>query len=570
MKRLLLWGVALLVVAGVVFQSTHLYRSHKKSSRKEKRIAVTAEKPFVLIIPSYNNSAFVEKNLRSVFEQKYKNYRIIYIDDCSTDQTYAKAQELIEKSGIKERCTLRRNEKNRGALANFYAAIHSCANGEIVVALDGDDFLAHDEVLLKLNRIYTQNNVWMTYGSYLDYPTYKREVIECKEIAPKVIKNNSFRKESWVSSHLRTFYAGLFKRIRLEDLLYNGKFYPMAGDLAMIFPLLEMAGSHSYFVKDILYLYNRTNPLNDHKINFALQEECANKIRTASSYAPLKSLEENFLPERGADLLVFSYHRPLQLYALLESIQQQMSGVEKISVLYRSDTEEYNAAYEEVKAAFSSVHFVKQSNNPKADFRPLFFELAFAEKSSPYIFFAVDDMVVKDQVDLTACVHALEEAGAYGFYLTHGKHLTYCFMQEKTQTIPPLIPLEREVFAWHIKEGEADWKYPNSVDMVLYRKADVKKDLSKLAFHNPNTLESEWAHLQKNKRVGLFFSRSISLNIPLNLVNPSSNRHLSSFTADELLTKFRQGLKLDTTPLLHIENPSKHHPHSPTFISRTH
>ena len=45
------------------------------------------ERSIVVIIPSYNNVRWVEKNLMSVFEQKYENFRVIYIDDCSTDGT---------------------------------------------------------------------------------------------------------------------------------------------------------------------------------------------------------------------------------------------------------------------------------------------------------------------------------------------------------------------------------------------------------------------------------------------------------------------------------------------------
>jgi glycosyltransferase involved in cell wall biosynthesis len=266
-----------------------LYKDHRKAEKQARKVVVKEEKPFVVIIPSYNNAAFCEKNLRSVFEQNYKNFRVIYIDDCSTDNTFEKVKELIEKSGQTARTTLIRNQKNCGALMNFYRAIHTCQDGEIVVALDGDDFLAHEQVLTKLNRVYADDQVWMTYGNYLDYPTFKQEVVSCKKVSDSVIHNNSFRQAPWTFSHLRTFYAGIFKKIREEDLHYQGKFYPMAGDLAMMYPLLEMSGKHIRFISDVLYLYNRSNPLNDHKVNFALQQSCSDAIRKAKPYTPLET-----------------------------------------------------------------------------------------------------------------------------------------------------------------------------------------------------------------------------------------------------------------------------------------
>ena len=108
-----------------------------------------------------------------------------------------------------------------------------------------------------------------------------------------MIQNKSFRKQPWSASHLRTFYAALFKKIKLEDLLYEGEFFPMASDLAMMFPMLEMSGNHAHFIKEVLYLYNRSNPLNDHKVDLKLQNACALYARKLPPYKRLKELALN-------------------------------------------------------------------------------------------------------------------------------------------------------------------------------------------------------------------------------------------------------------------------------------
>ena len=43
----------------------------------------------------------------------------------------------------------------------------------------------------------------------------------------------------------------------------------------------------------------------------------------------------------NADLVIFSYNRPLQLYALLESITNYVTGLDKIMVIYRSSDARY-------------------------------------------------------------------------------------------------------------------------------------------------------------------------------------------------------------------------------------
>src|SRR5437868_2077214 len=47
-------------------------------------ILIPTQKPIVVIIPSYNNVQWCVKNIESVLTQNYSNYRVIYIDDCST------------------------------------------------------------------------------------------------------------------------------------------------------------------------------------------------------------------------------------------------------------------------------------------------------------------------------------------------------------------------------------------------------------------------------------------------------------------------------------------------------
>lgn len=42
---------------------------------------------FSIIIPAYNCEDFISKCLDSVINQTYKNFEILVIDDCSTDNT---------------------------------------------------------------------------------------------------------------------------------------------------------------------------------------------------------------------------------------------------------------------------------------------------------------------------------------------------------------------------------------------------------------------------------------------------------------------------------------------------
>lgn len=243
---------------------------------------------FVIIIPSYNNKDWYKQNLNSVFNQTYKNYRVIYIDDHSPDNTGNLVEDYLKKIDPKNKVNLIKNRERKLALYNIYDSIHSCEPTEIILCLDGDDWLAHDNVLMNLNNIYKDKNIWLTYGQYLDYPS--NILGGCRALPQEIINNNLFRQYDWVTSHLRTFYAGLFHKIKKEDLLYEGRFFPMAWDLAFMYPMLEMAGQHIKFIPEILYIYNCATPINDNKVNKELQCHLFNIIRSKKSYKKLESL----------------------------------------------------------------------------------------------------------------------------------------------------------------------------------------------------------------------------------------------------------------------------------------
>lgn len=242
------------------------------------------EKQIVVIIPSYNNAQWCKGNLSSIFSQDYNNYRVIYIDDCSTDKTPDLVEYLVKKLDQKHRFTLIRNKKRCGALANLYYTIRSCDDDAIIVTVDGDDKLHNNNVLKKINEVYSTQNVWLTHGRFIE--TLTGWDGWCIEVPQDIINNNAFRTYR-CPSHLRTFYAWLFKKVKREDLMHEGQFFSMAWDQAMLFPMFEMAGERHAFVNEILYVYNTTTPINDNKVNPRLQKHLELIIRSKKPYTRL-------------------------------------------------------------------------------------------------------------------------------------------------------------------------------------------------------------------------------------------------------------------------------------------
>lgn len=257
------------------------------------------------------------------------------------------------------------------------------------------------------------------------------------------------------------------------------------------------------------------------------------------------------------DLVVYSFNRPMQLYAFLESAEQYIQGITQAYVIYRASNHSYEQAYEIALNRFPSVHFIKQSSKPRQDFKTLTLEYIF-KLPNDYIIFAVDDIIVKDTIDLQECADALEQCNAYGFYLSLGKNLTYCYTLAKQQKLPPFTK-QNGIYVWYFHEGEYDWGYPHTLDMTLYRKSDLEYLLYSLDYTTPNTLEYALAINADVNQKGLCYEYSKVLNIPLNIVQTDfTNNHTNSFSAEQLLELFNQDLKIDIAPFHCLSNTARH------------
>ena len=240
--------------------------------------------PFALVIIGRNNGASVEKTLESAFSQKYENMRFLYIDDASDDGSFELARDLIYDSGRLGETTLVRNEQQLGHAANLYRAAQSCADGEIIVVLDGDDRLAHEWVLQRLNQYYADPDLWLAYSEYREFPTFR--IGQSRLVGEK----DSFRGIPNRPYHLKSFYAALFKKIREQDLVYQGQFFPASAELAYMVPLLEMAKDHLQFIPEVLYLSTGVA-----KEDRELKARCESHIRSLTPYDPVLALTQ--IPE---------------------------------------------------------------------------------------------------------------------------------------------------------------------------------------------------------------------------------------------------------------------------------
>ena len=238
---------------------------------------------FRIVTPFYNCQDYLRLYLYSISIQKNQNFTVHIVDDCSTDLSVNVIQQIVAHDN---RYNLSCNVDKKYALQNIVHAIDSIEDirdEDIIILLDGDDWLSCDRVLSHLEFVYSHNNSLMTYGSYSFFP-FKGKGVEPSEYPEFIVQNNLYRKDIWRASHLRTFKYDLWKRLNYDDLKLNDEYLKYAYDQAIMLPLLEMSREKAFYIPEVLHVYNRSNPLNVDKIKRREQEQCANYIRNKQPY----------------------------------------------------------------------------------------------------------------------------------------------------------------------------------------------------------------------------------------------------------------------------------------------
>ncbi len=116
-----------------------------------------------IYIVSKNYGKFVEKAIKSIFDQTYKNWELFLVSDNSKDNTEKIFKKFISKNKKIKKIFL--YKKNTG-LQKISNNILKICKGEFLLRLDADDWLNKNALLLMINKILSKKNYGAVYGGY--------------------------------------------------------------------------------------------------------------------------------------------------------------------------------------------------------------------------------------------------------------------------------------------------------------------------------------------------------------------------------------------------------------------
>lgn len=205
-----------------------------------------------IIIPFYNAEVSIGDCIRSILSQKYKEYEIILIDDCSTDNSYLICKKYAE---CDSRIKLIRLRKNSGVSVARNKGLENSL-GEYITFVDADDtihplYLA--EMVLQLEREKTDivvcGNFECEGGRNIDVSPVegKSVIISEKEAIIKLFNNGGVQPVVW---------AKLFKKMIITDnQLKFSEDIAISEDIKFVFEYLIHCKNNCLIMQDKMYNY---------------------------------------------------------------------------------------------------------------------------------------------------------------------------------------------------------------------------------------------------------------------------------------------------------------------------
>lgn len=174
-----------------------------------------------VIIPVYNTEKYLEKCIRSIMKQSYKNLEIIVINDGSTDNSL----NIIESLKAEDDRIVIINQENNGVSKARNKGL-DCASGEFIGFVDSDDFLEENMYEIMINHLIEKNADLCRIKAFI----YNREGgIEeiCKESnvytydSETEIMNVYLHNELKIAVWDKLFRKSVVEKIRFDDSLFN-------------------------------------------------------------------------------------------------------------------------------------------------------------------------------------------------------------------------------------------------------------------------------------------------------------------------------------------------------------
>lgn len=274
-----------------------------------------------VIVPIYKVQAYIEKCARSLFEQTLESLEIIFVDDCSPDNSVEIIQKTLEKFQNRNSLTrIIRMPTNTGQAGVRRQGIIE-AKGQYIIHCDGDDWV-DISLYEKMYNIALRDKADIVICDFM-YETSNGTHLYKQ---PDLSKNASEALRNWYKCF---FHMSCANKMVKRDIYFNNNIFPWPGlnmweDNGLMFRVFSASKKISQ-IHDAFYHYNRTN---ETSMSAAYGRTQVNQmIDIAKSVT--KYFKDNGIINEYLDSIT-----ALQFYAKINLITDDFNGLKEYKSLF--------------------------------------------------------------------------------------------------------------------------------------------------------------------------------------------------------------------------------------------
>ena len=170
-----------------------------------------------IIMPSFNTGKYITETIESVLAQSYKNWELIIVDDCSSDNT----DEIVSTYLSDDRIHYLKNEKNSGAAFSRNIALRK-AKGKWIAFLDSDD-LWMPEKLEKQLSFMKSNGYFLSYTDYEEIDVNGKQT-GVRVTGPRKVTKTGMYNYCWLGCLTVMYDADKIGLIQIENIKKNNDY----------------------------------------------------------------------------------------------------------------------------------------------------------------------------------------------------------------------------------------------------------------------------------------------------------------------------------------------------------
>lgn len=234
-----------------------------------------------IIIPVYKVEKYIDRCIKSVINQTYKNLEIIVVDDGSPDNCPSICDKWAERDS-----RIKVIHKNNGGLSEARNVGMKIASGELIGFVDSDDWISKEMYQLLFENMKENGSdisacgvktVWEDETESRFLTTQGKYVLNTQEAMEAIVRENILKQPVWYK---------LYKAELVRDINFPvGKYHE---DVFWSYQAIGRANKVSVFSTPCYYYFQRKNSIMGNKYSLKRFDVLEGKLER------LKYIEINF------------------------------------------------------------------------------------------------------------------------------------------------------------------------------------------------------------------------------------------------------------------------------------